>query len=82
MTDIVERLLKLAERERPYGSLPDALEEAAAEIERLRAALSGVLWMAEEWFEHGGDETTLADDFEKQIEAANAALDCRKMEGK
>ena len=39
MTDIVQRLLKLAERERPYGSLPDTLDEAAAEIERLRAAL-------------------------------------------
>ena len=37
MTDIVERLRKLADRERPYGSLPDTLEEAAAEIERLRA---------------------------------------------
>jgi hypothetical protein len=39
MSDIVQRLLKLAERERPYGSLPDTLEEAAAEIERLRAGL-------------------------------------------
>ena len=39
MADIVKRLLHLAERERPYGSLPDTLEEAAAEIERLRAAL-------------------------------------------
>ena len=39
MTDIVKRLLQLAERERPYGSLPDTLEEGAAEIERLRADL-------------------------------------------
>lgn len=37
MSDIVERLRKLADRERPYGSLPDTLDEAAAEIERLRA---------------------------------------------
>ena len=36
MTDIVERLRRLAERERPYGSLPDTLDEAAKEIERLR----------------------------------------------
>jgi len=39
MSDLVERLRKLAERERPYGSLPDTLDEAATEIERLRAAL-------------------------------------------
>ena len=37
MTDIVEGLRRLAERERPYGSLPDTLDEAAAEIARLRA---------------------------------------------
>lgn len=43
MTDIVERLLQLAERERPYGSLPDTLEEAAAEISRLRAAIGDTL---------------------------------------
>lgn len=43
MTDIVERLLQLAERERPYGSLPDTLEEAAAEISRLRAAIGETL---------------------------------------
>ena len=36
MSDIVERLLALAERERPYGSLPDVMEEAAAEITKLR----------------------------------------------
>ena len=39
MNDIVERLRKLAERERPYGSLPDTLDEAAARIEQLEAAL-------------------------------------------
>jgi hypothetical protein len=43
MTDIVERLLQLAERERPYGSLPDTLEEAAAEIARLRAGIGETL---------------------------------------
>lgn len=43
MTDIVERLLQLAERERPYGSLPDTLEEAAAEISRLRVAIGETL---------------------------------------
>ena len=39
MSDLVERLRKLAERERPYGSLPDTLDEAAARIEQLEAAL-------------------------------------------
>ena len=42
MIDIVERLRRLAERERPYGSLPDTLDEAAVEIERLRAALEEI----------------------------------------
>lgn len=37
MSDIVERLRKLADRERPYGSLPDTLDEAADEIDHLRA---------------------------------------------
>ena len=40
MADIVERLRKLADRESPYGSLPDVLDEAADEITALRAALS------------------------------------------
>lgn len=39
MTDIVVRLLRFAEIERPYGPLPDLLEEAAAEIARLREGL-------------------------------------------
>ena len=39
MSDLVERLRKLAERERPYGSLPDTLDEAAKRIEQLEAAL-------------------------------------------
>lgn len=39
MTDIVERLRAFADRERPYGQLPDALDEAAAEIERQAAEL-------------------------------------------
>ena len=37
MSDLVARLRKLAERERPYGSLPDALDEAAARISQLEA---------------------------------------------
>ncbi len=43
MSDIVERLRRLAERERPYGSLPDTLDEAAVEIERLRDSLKRML---------------------------------------
>lgn len=35
MSDLVERLRKLADRERPYGSLPDTLDEAATAIEGL-----------------------------------------------
>lgn len=50
-----------------------AITDASNEIERLRAALNGVLWMAEEWFKHGGDETTFADDYEAKLEAARAA---------
>jgi thiamine phosphate synthase YjbQ (UPF0047 family) len=44
MTDIVERLRKLAERERHYGSLPDTLDEAAAHIKQLEAALRDLIW--------------------------------------
>ena len=56
--------------------------EMAAEIERLTArveeldnALSGVLWMAEEWFKHGGDETAFSDDHAASLEAARAELE-------
>tara|TARA_R110000868_G_scaffold326824_1_gene587831 strand:+ start:316 stop:513 length:198 start_codon:yes stop_codon:yes gene_type:complete len=51
MSDLVKRLRKLAERERPYGSLPDTLDEAAARIEQLEAALReikrGAVWNAD-----------------------------------
>jgi hypothetical protein len=42
MTDIVERLRRCADRERPYGPVSDICDEAAAEIERLRAALEEI----------------------------------------
>jgi hypothetical protein len=42
-------------------------------VEELDNALGGVLWMAEEWFKHGGDETTFADDYEAKLEVARAA---------
>ena len=45
MSDLVERLRKLAERERPYGSLPDTLDEAAARIEQLEAALREIKYL-------------------------------------
>ena len=51
MSDLVRRLRKLAERERPYGSLPDTLDEAAARIEQLEGALReikrGAVWNAD-----------------------------------
>ena len=48
---------------------------------RMMDALSGILWMAEEWFNRGGDETTFADDYEASLEAARAALTQEKREG-
>lgn len=45
-----------------------------AENERLLDVLSGVLWMADEWFNHGGDETAFSDDHAAKLEAARAAL--------
>jgi hypothetical protein len=49
MTDIVERLRRCADRERPYGPVSDICDEAAAEIERLRAALWDVHALANGW---------------------------------
>ena len=46
----------------------------AAENEKLRDVLSGVLWMADEWFNHGGDETAFSDDHAETLEAARAFL--------
>ena len=46
----------------------------AKEREKLRDVLSGVLWMAEEWFKHGGDETAFSDDHAASLEAARAAI--------
>lgn len=54
MSDLVERLRKLAERERPYGSLPDTLDEAAARIEQLEAALRGAESWLQNWAVHAG----------------------------
>jgi hypothetical protein len=45
-----------------------------AENEKLRDVLSGVLWMADEWFNHGGDETAFSDDHAETLEAARAFL--------
>ncbi len=42
MTDIVERLRRCADKERPYGQVSDVCDDAAAEIERLRAALEEI----------------------------------------
>ena len=42
MTDIVERLRRWGGPTRPYGSISDTCDEAAARIERLRAALEQI----------------------------------------
>ena len=47
--DIVERLRKLADGERPYGSLLDVMDEAADEIERLRLKYEEAINDIEEW---------------------------------
>lgn len=78
----VERLT--AERDRQYDQNAEQITRIAAleaENEKLRAALSGVLWMAEEWFKHGGDETTFADDYEAKLEAARATITKGEREG-
>ncbi len=43
MTDIVERLRRWGGPTRPYGSISDTCDEAAARIERLQAALERML---------------------------------------
>jgi len=40
----------------------------------LLEALQGVLWMAEEWFKHGGDETTFSDDYKESLDEARAVI--------
>jgi hypothetical protein len=52
----------------------DEITRLTAENEKLRDVLSGVLWMADEWFNHGGDETAFSDDHAAKLEAARAAI--------
>lgn len=73
MSDIVERLRKLADRERPYGSLPDTLDEAADEIEQLRAALRPFAWYAENLVPQ--IDKICGEGFYKSLEEARAALE-------
>jgi hypothetical protein len=51
-----------------------------AENEKLRAALQGVLWMAEEWFKHDGSDATFDDDYKQELDAARATLSGDKHE--
>ena len=85
MNDIVERLRKLAERERPYGSLPDTLDEAADRIAQLEAALIDAvasLAAAISLLERGGKKAAasdkmfaiMLDDYRKSLDSACAAL--------
>ena len=53
----------------------DRIAQLEAANEKLRNVLSGVLWMAEEWFKHGGDETAFSDDHAASLEAARAELE-------
>ena len=55
--------------------------DLTARVAKLEGALIGVLWMAEEWFKHGGDETTFADDYEAKLEAARATITKGEREG-
>ena len=71
-SDLVERLRKLADRERPYGSLPDTLEEAAARIERLEAALRDLMRLVEEDPEEDDPSPYL---FDQVCDRARAALE-------
>jgi hypothetical protein len=45
-----------------------------ASAPELLEALQGVLWMAEEWFKHGGDETTFSDGYKESLNEARAAI--------
>ena len=45
-----------------------------ASAPELLEALQGVLWMAEEWFKHGGDETTFSDGYKESLDEARAAI--------
>ena len=62
------------EIEQERASKADEITRLTAENEKLRDVLSGVLWMAEEWFNHGGDETAFSDDHAAKLEAARAIL--------
>jgi hypothetical protein len=45
-----------------------------ASAPELLEALQGVLWMAEEWFKHGGDKTTFFDGYKESLNEARAAI--------
>ncbi len=51
----------------------DTIARLTAEVERLRAALQGVLWMAEECFKHDGSDATFDDDYKQELDATNEA---------
>jgi regulator of replication initiation timing len=88
MADIVERLRdsdttrRIGEsyadvhdrRQADRNEAADEITRLTAENEKLRDVLSGVLWMADEWFNHGGDETAFSDDHAAKLEAARAAI--------
>jgi hypothetical protein len=76
LTSEMKRLT--GERDRQYDyNAGQIVKQAAleAENETLRAALQGVLWMAEEWFKHDGSDATFDDDYKQELDAARAALE-------
>ena len=69
--DIVERLRKLADGERPYGSLLDVMDEAADEIERLRWENAN---MEKLWGKSEGTWMEIRDKQDAEIERLREAL--------
>ena len=53
--------------------LVPAMADRIESLEAANAAMRKVLWMADEWMKHGGDECTAADEFRADLDAANSA---------